>query len=330
LGGGFRSAQSLNARRMRSFLKIPPMIRTALAFVVLLSCAALASAADLDHDGLSDEFEQALLAKFAPVFHVSANDCAGLPAEFTPNSVQPVAAAVNGTIYGQVFRSGAHIEVHYYHLWARDCGSLGHALDAEHVSALLSGGETPHALFWFAAAHQATVCELNSAASAAVLHAEEHGPEVWISEGKHASFLTSDLCGRGCGADSCKLTKRLDPARIVNIGEPGAPMNGAVWVTSPAWPMASKMITDFDAARLEALNASGGELVLFRPSPPAQAVISGLGAGPRYTAGALDTAGNHTDSALDTAERHTWKSLAASRRSVINFLSGGKKKSTSK
>jgi hypothetical protein len=306
------------------------MIRTTLVFLALLSCVAFAGSADLDHDGLSDEFEQTLLAKFAPVFHVSANDCAGLPAEFTPDSVQPVATAINGTIYGQVFHSGPYIEIHYYHLWTKDCGSLGHTLDAEHVSGLLSSTDNPRALYWFAAAHQATVCELNSASSAAALDAEEHGPDVWISEGKHASFLTSKLCGKGCGADSCKLTKRLDPPRIVNIGEPGAPMNGAVWVNSLAWPMASKMTTDFDAARLAALHASGGELVLFQPSASTQAVILGLGAGPHYTAGALDTAGNHTDSALDTAERHTWKSLTASRRSVINFLSGGKKKSTSK
>ncbi|HXE65353.1 MAG TPA: hypothetical protein VN519_17545 [Bryobacteraceae bacterium] len=306
------------------------MIRATFALLVLLSCAGFAGGADQDHDGLSDEFEQNLLAKFAPVFHVSANDCAGLPAEFMPDSVQPVAAAANGTIYGQVFRRGPYIEIHYYHLWAKDCGSLGHTLDAEHVSGLLSAGDTSKALYWFAAAHQATVCELNSGSSAAALHAEEHGPDVWISEGKHASFLTSDLCGRGCGADTCKLTKRLEPSRIINIGEPGAPMNGAIWVNSTAWPMASKMTTDFDASRLAALQASGGELVLFRPSPSTQAVISAAGAGPRYTAGALDTAGNHTDSALDSAERHTRKSLAASRRSVINFLRGGKEKSASK
>lgn len=306
------------------------MIRATGAFLALLCCAAIAGSADLDHDGLSDEFEQSLLARFAPVFHVSANDCAGLPAEFTPDSVRPVAAAVNGTIYGQVFRRGPYIEIHYYHLWAKDCGSLGHALDAEHVSALLSASENPLALYWFAAAHQATVCELNSASSAAALGAEEHGPDVWISEGKHASFLTSSLCGKGCGADACKLTKRLERSRLVNIGEPGAPMNGAVWVNSPVWPMASKMTTDFDTARLEALKASGGKLVRFQPSPSTQAVISGFGAGPRYTAGALDTAGNHTDSALDTAERHTLKSLDASRRSVIHFLGGGKKKSAPK
>jgi hypothetical protein len=303
-----------------------PLLVALLAF---FSFIAFAGDVDRDHDGLADAFEQTLLQKFAPVFHVSANDCAGLPAEFTPGSAQPVPVAANGTIYGQVFRNGAGIEIHYYHLWAKDCGSLGHALDAEHVSTLLAAGASK-ALYWFAAAHQATLCELNSASSAAVLHAEEHGPDVWVSEGKHASFLTSNLCGQGCGADSCKLTKRMEPSGIVNIGEPGAPMNDAIWVNSADWPMASKMTTDFDAAKLAVLDAAGGEVVLFRPSPSAQAVVSGLAAGPHYTAGALETAGNHTDSALDTAARHTQKSLAASRRSVLNFLSGGEKKKAAK
>lgn len=298
------------------------------ALLCLYVYAALADA-DQDHDGLSDDFEQALLIKFTPTFHVSASDCAGLPAEFASSSIRPVPLAANGTIYGQVFRNGPYIEIHYYHLWAKDCGSLGHALDAEHVSTLISQ-DTSKALYWFAAAHQATLCELNSASSAAALRAEEHGPEVWISGGKHASFLTPQLCGQGCGADSCTLSKRLEPPRIVNIGELGAPMNGAVWVNSTAWPMASKMIADFDAAKLTVLRESGGELVLFRPPPPAQTVVSAGRVAGNQTAGALDTAGNHTDSALDTAMRHTQKSLAASRRSVLNFLSGGKKKSTSK
>jgi hypothetical protein len=115
------------------------MVRTTLAFLALLACPAFAGNSDQDHDGLSDTFEQTLLQQFTPVFHVGGSDCAGLPAEFTPGSEQPVALAENGTIYGQVFRSGPYLEIHYYHLWVTDCGSLGHPLDAEHVSALLFG-----------------------------------------------------------------------------------------------------------------------------------------------------------------------------------------------
>jgi hypothetical protein len=83
---------------------------------------------DLDHDGLEDPFEQEILARFLPEFRVSKMECAGLPAEFLPDSTQPQAVALNGTIYGQVFPvapdgiSGSFLEVHYYHLWSRDCG----------------------------------------------------------------------------------------------------------------------------------------------------------------------------------------------------------------
>ena len=298
---------------------------------------------DQDRDGLDDGFEQSLLLRFVPTFHISANDCAGLPAEFAPDSVRPVPLAVNGTVYGQVFRNGEHVEIHYYHLWNKDCGNRGHALDAEHVAGLLSAADETappahwKALYWFAAAHQTTLCELSSASSASALNAEETGPQVWVSEGKHASFLTSELCGHGCGADSCAITKPLRPSDIVNIGEPGRPMNGAIWVNSSAWPMVSKMNADFDAAKLSALDSAGSELVLFRPSPSAQNVVSaglataaGIEMGNRQTAAALDTAGDHTDNALDSAFRSTATSLAASRRSVVNFLSGGRRKRSTK
>jgi hypothetical protein len=314
------------------------LIHRTLALLVFTSCVAICAPADQDHDGLGDDFEQALLLKFAPAFHISANDCAVQPAEFTPDSLQPVAVAANGTIYGQVFRNGRYVEIHYYHLWREDCGRLGHPLDAEHVSGLVSAedGQAPErwkAIYWFAAAHQATLCELSSGTSAAILHAEDHGADVWVSGGKHASFLTPDLCGKGCGADACSLTRLVHPARIVNIGEPGAPMNGALWVNSPAWPMAAKMNADFDGAKLATLQAAGPGLVLFRAPASAQSVLSAgnatasnIALGNRHTAAALDTAGNHTDNALATAVESTETSLAAARRSVANFLKGGWKK----
>jgi hypothetical protein len=99
---------------------------------------------DSDHDGLSDELEQALLTQFKPVFMVSHADCSGVPAEFSPENRNPIVQSEDGTIYGQVFPGKPEdvateptIEIHYYHLWKKDCGRMGHALDAEHVSVLL-------------------------------------------------------------------------------------------------------------------------------------------------------------------------------------------------
>src|SRR5450432_3733714 len=95
---------------------------------------------DSDHDGLSDQLEQSLLDQFGPDFRISQDDCSNLPGEFRRGMKTPSVVAENGTLYGQVFpvrRPGTvqpTVEIHFYHLWARDCGSHQHSLDAEHVS----------------------------------------------------------------------------------------------------------------------------------------------------------------------------------------------------
>ena len=89
-------------------------------------------AQDANQDGLSDALEQSLLDKFAPTFLVAQNDCSNIPALFTLNLSKPTVTRENGTIYGQVFRkspANTVVEVHFYHLWRRDCGEHGHPLD---------------------------------------------------------------------------------------------------------------------------------------------------------------------------------------------------------
>ena len=55
------------------------------SFFLFCCCLCLGAAGpptdDLDRDGLPDTLEEALIARFTPSFFVSANDCAGLPAE---------------------------------------------------------------------------------------------------------------------------------------------------------------------------------------------------------------------------------------------------------
>src|SRR5882724_6773745 len=154
---------------------------------------------DLDRDGIPDELEQSLLEKFRPTLLVSAHDCDVSPAEFLEGSKSATAVRRNGTIYGQVFRpqvalsSGTTLEVHYYHLWSRDCGRMSHPLDAEHVAVLVRADHLQNpppdwkAVYWYAAAHESTICDRSTTAAASMLGAEDKGATVWISWGKHAS-----------------------------------------------------------------------------------------------------------------------------------------------
>jgi len=145
----------------------------------------------------SDAVEQALLSQFAPTFMVSRQECSSLPAQFTSGVLTPTVQVENGTIDGEVFpvtpigTSELTAEIHFYHLWREDCGAHGQPLDAEHVSVLvrpsaslqsLAGGWK--ALYWYAAAHQNTVCDVSQIARASTIDAEERGATVWISAGK--------------------------------------------------------------------------------------------------------------------------------------------------
>jgi hypothetical protein len=297
---------------------------------------------DSDHDGLSDALEQALLVQFEPIFMVSQGDCSDVPAEFTPESRYPIVQAEDATIYGQVFpkRSGGTtepvVEIHYYHLWKKDCGRMGHALDTEHVSVLIRARDTLpistkwEATYWYAAAHEDTVCDASQISRASTLHAEDHGATVWISAGKHTSFLNEELCRRGCGGDICEKMAPLPVSKIVNLGEIGMPMNGALWISSSRWPLTTKMIrTDFQPAavtRLESL--PGSDIAWVNPAKrPAQSTIAAgdstidaLVASDQNTNTAISTAGGATGNALDKTYGSVKHALRMSVHGVGKFL----------
>jgi hypothetical protein len=300
---------------------------------------------DSDHDGLSDDLEQTLLAQFKPVFMVSKADCSDVPAEFTPESRNPIVLAEDGTIYGQVFpgKSGdttePTVEIHYYHLWKKDCGRMGHALDTEHVAVLiqasgkLSISTKWKAAYWYAAAHEDTVCDASQISRASTLHAEDHGAIVWISSGKHASFLNGELCHRGCGGDTCEKMAPLPVSKIVNLGEPGMPMNGALWIASSRWPLATKMArTDFQYSAVTRLeNLPDSDIAWVNPAKrPAQSTIAAgdstidaLLASNQNTDSAISSAGDATGSALDKTYGNVKHALGASAHNVGKFLRHG-------
>ncbi|MBS1803943.1 MAG: hypothetical protein JST28_11295 [Acidobacteria bacterium] len=297
---------------------------------------------DSDNDGLADSLEQSLLEQFQPRFVISDHDCSTKPAEFTPMLKKPVPVADNGTIYGQAFPSPGKtdaVELHYYDLWRKDCGQAGHDLDAEHVSVLVErdGADGWKARYWYAAAHEDTMCDASQIVRAKALDAETKGPEIWVSAGKHGAFLSRKACRSGCGADSCDGDDPLGSARVVNLGELAAPMNGAIWVESLQWPLKQKMgRSDFEEpliTRLDRLPAD--EIAWANPAKrPAQAVIlggeEGLGGaatGLRATDSALTTADTNTSGALDTAQRKTGNALVKSYRGVKKALKAATGKS---
>jgi hypothetical protein len=307
--------------------------------------------ADTDHDGLSDLREQALLERFVPRFQVSRADCAVKPALFEEGVAKPRVVERDGTIYGQVtprerVRGGdAVVEVHFYDLWSVDCGRMGHPLDAEHVSALLraktmdSPVEDWRAVYWFAAAHEGTVCDASEVAAAKVLDAERQGATVWLSAGKHGAFLNEAMCTLGCGGDRCVEMTPLLVARVINLGEPRAAMHGTVWAESTAWPLAAKMRGDFSAATIARLELGDGVPVEMNGAHGsvkgtiyvANSVANGVGTSGTNTGAALGTADDKTEGAVAKSAKATGGALKKSTKAVGRFLhlSGDEKDSHS-
>ena len=333
------------------------LLKAALLAALLLPAAkkigSTEAPKDSDRDGLTDSLEDALLARFAPTFMVSRADCSGVPAQFALELKAPTVIADDGTIYGQAFPQKGHpnvVELHYYHLWRRDCGQMGHALDVEHVSALVEvdgNADSAKALYWYAAAHEDTVCDASHLAQASKLAAGDRGATVWISAGKHASFLAEEMCSHGCGGDRCEEMEKLQVRAIVNLGESQAPMQQIAWLRSAQWPLKSKLErSDFADSRIERVNRAPQDAIVWAdPSKrPAQATILGVNAGiggvevggraadtalviaDASSSSALDTATDKTGGSLKATARNTWRAFKISAQKTGDFLNGGKSK----
>lgn len=321
----------------------------ALLWVTILFCmtagaAKLPADHDSDGDGLPDRLEDTLLQQFQPTWMISQQDCSDKPAQFGAAAAVPKTIADNGTIYGQAFPykgRRSEVELHFYHLWRLDCGEMSHALDAEHVSVLvrLNPGDATRvewtALYWYAAAHEDTVCDASQMSRASTLESEERGAKVWISPGKHASFLNEELCSHGCGGDRCTAMTEMKRSDVINLGELRHPANGATWTSSSRWPLAEKMRrTDFTEARVRRIERlPDTDIAWANPAKrPAQAAIyggnsalNGIATGGRSTDTALVLANDSTGRALGKAQDRTGDALKKSWHSVVRALGGAAK-----
>jgi hypothetical protein len=296
-------------------------VRAWLVVVCLIVCTAGGEARqrpgpDLDRDGVSDQLEQALLERFAPTLLLARGECDVAPASFEPFSRDPLVRSKDGTLYGQAFAIGAgdgsaRVELHFFHLWSRDCGRLGHDLDVEHVSALASAPRIDsdasqwRAEVWYAAAHENSACDASSGAQARAIAAETNGPRVFVSKGKHASYLDRGQCRWGCGGDECGDDRIIAPRTVINIGDAATPLNGASWLHSTRWPLLEKLSSDFDPELRARLDRSDRVVPLMQHRRGPQApVLAG-------------------DTALDgvgTAATQTKGAFARARSAVARFL----------
>lgn len=96
----------------------------------------------------------------------------------------------------------------------------------------------------------------------------------------------------------------LPGAKVVNLGEPGAPMNGATWMHSGQLSLADKLATDFAPTfRAPILGGDTGLDALIAAGRAAADALSSTGE-------AAATAAEATRLAVSTAIRRTVKGIA--------------------
>jgi len=211
---------------------------------------------------------------------------------------------------------------------------MGHQLDPEYVAVLVtaeswhSPAEEWRAIYWYAAAHEHTVCDLSEARSALSLGAVAHGPVVWVSKDKHASFFSAGSGRGGCGQDSFTDMREFVVSAVVNIGEVGNAMNGAEWISSPRWPLQQKMRAVFlDEEIAWALTMANPEPLSRDRRSGTQPVIAvgvagldGIDKGRAYAENSAALPAEKTDGAVKKAWTRVLRSLARTRNTIQHSL----------
>jgi len=143
-------------------------------------------------------------------------------------------------------------------------------------------------------------------------------------------YLNETLCHAGCGADRCVDMVALPPGKIVDLGEPGHPMNGSIFIASSEWPLMGKMSnTNFPPEPIARLNRlpetdiawfSAGK----HPARKVVAVSSSteqvIAGGAHDTTSALSDAGTFTGAAISVAQDGTGNALQRTYRHTIDAL----------
>jgi hypothetical protein len=124
--------------------------------------------------------------------------------------------------------------------------------------------------------------------------------------------------------------KPLGPGKLINLGEPGHPMNGALFISSSLWPLAGKMeTTNFPESAVARLNLlPETDIAWFHAGRhPVQGIIAissstegALAESGRNTTNAISGAGDSTDTAISVAGDSTGNALQKSYRNTGHAL----------
>lgn len=227
----------------------------------------LTRGADVDDDGLADDFELALVRAHMPFL-------AHHPDDRCPLS-------------GIVFRARPHpdddalILVVASQLFAVDCGLNGHDGDNEAFAFTLDPAVPPPAglVALVAVAHQNTACERTSACGAcagmpACDRASDGRAVLYSSRDKHAGAVdVGGACAFGSCLDTCALPLDSADLRLVNAGEPHAPLlsnlDTPAGFIDDAWPDVLRNHDPWGATEFGGAGVVGEDLVdpaLFTPA----------------------------------------------------------------
>jgi hypothetical protein len=122
----------------------------------------------------------------------------------------------------------------------------------------------------------------------------------------------------------------LPPGKIINLGEPGHPMNGSVFIASSEWPLMDKMSnTNFPPEPIARLNRlPETDIAWFSAGKhPAQGIIANssstqqaLAGGARNTTSSLSTAATSTDTAISVTQDSIGNALEQSYKQTKHGL----------
>jgi hypothetical protein len=122
----------------------------------------------------------------------------------------------------------------------------------------------------------------------------------------------------------------LRPGRIINLGEPGHPMNGSIFIASSEWPLLDKMSnTNFPPEPIARLNQMPDtDIAWFNAGKhPAQGIIAVsssteqvIAGGADHTISSLSKAGTSTDVAISVAQDDTGNAILKSYRHTKHAL----------